>query len=125
MNPFDLVKAINEKKPVEDPTQYNAYLANIAFSYSLDTIMLANEMNCHPNLPPEAQFDFMNGTVRKGKRYNKWYKEVEHPHLQIVMEYFNYSKQKALEALEVLTQDNIRDIVESMDKGGINKPSDC
>ncbi len=41
------------------------------------------------------------------------------------MEYFNYSKQKALEALEVLTQDNIRDIIESMDKGGINKPSDC
>ena len=54
MNPFELIKAVNEKKPVEDPTQYNAYLANISFSYSLDTLMLANEMNCHPNLPPEV-----------------------------------------------------------------------
>ncbi len=118
MNPFELVKAINEKKQVDDPTQYNAYLANIAFSYSMDTVMLANEMNVHPNMPPECQFDFMNGTVKKGRRYNKWYKDTEPAHLEVVMEYFNYSKQKALEALMILTQDNIRDILDSMDKGG-------
>tara|TARA_B100001063_G_C16634180_1_gene487436 strand:- start:27 stop:392 length:366 start_codon:yes stop_codon:yes gene_type:complete len=118
VNPFDLVKAINEKKPVDDPTDYIPYLSNIAFSYSLDTVMLANEMNCHPNMPPECQFDFMNGTVQKGRRYNKWYKEGDNPHLELVMEYYNYSKQKALQALQVLTQDNIRDIIEQMDKGG-------
>ena len=118
MNPFELVKAINEKKPVDDATQYVPYLSNIAFSYSMDTVLLANEMNCHPNMPPEAQFDFMNGTVKKGRRYNKWYKEVEQAHLEAVMQYFNYSKQKALEALQILTQDNIRDILDSMDKGG-------
>ena len=118
MNPFEYIKAINEKKQVEDPTQYNAYLANIAFSLSLDTVILANEMNCYPNLPPEAQYDFLYGTVQKARRYNKWFKEVENPHLQLVMEYFNYSKQKALEALEVLTQDNLRDIIESTDRGG-------
>jgi len=118
MNPFEFIKAINEKKQVDDPTQYNAYLANIAFSYSMDTVMLANEMNVHPNMPPECQFDFMNGTVKKGRRYNKWYKDTEPAHLEVVMEYFNYSKQKALEALMILTQDNIRDILDSMDKGG-------
>lgn len=118
MNPFELVKAINEKKPVDDPTQYVPYLSNIAFSYSMDTVLLANEMNVHPNMPPEAQFDFMNGTVKKGRRYNKWYKDTEPAHLEVVMKYFNYSKQKALEALMILTQDNIRDILDSMDKGG-------
>ena len=118
MNPFDLVTAINEKKQVADPTQYNPYLSNMAFSYSLDTVMLANEMNCRPNLPPECQFDFMFGTVRKGKRFNKWYKEPDYPHLDVVMEYYGYSKKKALQALEVLTQQDIRDIIESMDKGG-------
>ena len=118
VNPFDLVKAINEKKPVDDPSEYIPYLSNIAFSYSLDTVMLANEMNCHPNMPPECQFDFMNGTVKKGRRYNKWYKEDENSHLELIMEYYSYSKQKALQALQVLTQDNIRDIIEQMDKGG-------
>ena len=118
VNPFDYVRAINEKRNIDDPTQYVPYLSNIAFSYSLDTVMLANEMNCHPNMPPECQFDFMNGTVKKGSRYNKWHKDEEHPHLEMVMQYFNYSKQKALQALQVLTQDNIRDIIDSMDTGG-------
>ena len=118
VNPFDLVKAINEKKPVDNPGNYIPYLSNIAFSYSLDTVMLANEMNCYPNLPPDVQFDFMYEVVRKGKRYTKWYKEDDNPHLETVMEYYNYSKQKALQALQVLTQDNIRDIIQLMDKGG-------
>ena len=117
-SPFAYVRAINEKTSVPNPQGFTPYLALIAFSYSLDTILLANELNCYPNLPPEAQYDFLYGTVQKARRYNKWFKEVEHPHLQLVMEYFNYSKQKALEALEVLTQDNIRDIIESTDKGG-------
>ena len=42
-NPFDIVRAINEKKPVEDSNQYNPFLSNMSFSYSLDTVMLANE----------------------------------------------------------------------------------
>ena len=100
VNPFDLVKAINEKKEVENTAEYVPYLSNIAFSYSMDTILLANEMNQYPNLPPEVQFDFMWYTVRKGRRYAKWYKEDEHPHLQTVMEYYKYSKQKALAALQ-------------------------
>lgn len=118
VNPFDLVKAINEKKPVDDSTEYIPYLSNIAFSYSMDTVMLANEMNCHPNMPPEAQFDFMDGTVKKGRRYAKWYKDTEPPHLEVVMKYYGYSKQKALQALQVLTQENIRDMIQSMDMGG-------
>jgi hypothetical protein len=118
VNPFEIVKSINEKKPVENPAEYIPYLSNIAFSYSMDTVMLANEMNQYPNLPPEVQFDFMWHTVRKGRRYAKWFKETEHPHLQLVMDYFQYSKQKALQALQVLTQDNIRDMMELTDKGG-------
>ena len=120
VNPFDLVSAINEKKrvSVEDACAYNPFLSNLAFSYSLDTVMLANEMNCYPNLPPLAQFDFMYSAVRKGKRFDKWYKSKEHPHVEVVMEYYGYSKRKALEALKVLTQENIRDIIDSMDTGG-------
>ena len=117
MNPFDFVKSINEKKPME-PTGYNPYLTNMAFSQTLDTVLLANEMNQRPNLPAEMQYDFLYATVRKGKRFGNWYKEPTVPHLEVIMEYYGYSKLKALQALEVLTQDNIRDIIDSMDKGG-------
>jgi capsule polysaccharide modification protein KpsS len=118
MNPFDYTKAINEKKSVLHLYEYNPYLTNTAFSYSLDTVMLSNEMNKYHGLLPEAQYDFYYNSVRRGKRYNKWHKKTEHPHLAAVMEYYGYSREKAIQALQVLTQDNIRDILSELDKGG-------
>ncbi len=118
VNPFDYVKAINEKNDVEDPSQYNPYIGNLAFSQSMDSVLLANEMNINHGLPPEAQYAFLHGALTKRKRWGKWYKAEEHPHLQLIMDYYKYSKEKALEALQVLTQENIRDIIDSMNKGG-------
>ena len=118
VNPFDLVRAINDKTNVDNPALYNPFLSNRAFSYHLDTVLVAAEMNKYPDLPAEVQFAFMNSAVRKGRRYSAWYKEDESPHLQMVMDYYGYSKNKALAALQVLTRDNLRDISKRMDKGG-------
>ena len=118
VNPFDYVKAINEKRKISDPSFYNPFLSNRAFSYHLDTILIANEMNKYPDLSPELQFAFMNQFVRQGRRFSSWYKEEDVPNLELVMEFFDCSKQKALQALQVLTQDQLRQIKERMDKGG-------
>ena len=118
LNPFDYVKSINEKKRMSHVRDYNPFLTNRALSYHLDTVMIANEMNKYPRLPAICQYDFLYHTVRKGKRYGGWYKEDENPNLQMVMEYYNYSKAKALEALQVLSQENLRDMKQRMDKGG-------
>ena len=117
-NPFDYVKSINDKTHMEHTALYNPVLSNIAFSYSLDTVLLANEMNQYSNLPPDMQYDFMYHTVKKGKRFNKWYKQEENPHLELVMQHYGYSKEKALEALQVLTQSDIRALIEHNNKGG-------
>lgn len=118
VNPFDYVKAINEKRNIDNPSLYTPFLSNRAFSYHLDTILIANEMNKYPDLPSEVQFAFMNEAVRKGRRFSKWYKEDDPPNLELVMNYFGYNKQKALAALQVLTQENLRDIKKSLDTGG-------
>ena len=118
MNAFDYVKSINEKKSVDHLRDYVPYLTNTALSYSMDTIMLANEMNLYPSLPPDPQYDFLYGSVRRAKRYGMWHKHVDPPHVEAVMEYYGYSKQKAIQALQVLTQDNIRDILKELDTGG-------
>jgi hypothetical protein len=118
LSPFEYIKAINEKTEVPHLRDYNPYITNIALSHSIDTIMLANEMNRLPSLPSESQFDFLNGSVRRAKRYGKWHKPQPIPHLEAVMKYYGYSKQKAIEALKVLTQDNIRDILREQDPGG-------
>ncbi len=118
INPFEYVKAINEKKSLPHLFDYNPFLAVGSLSYSLDTVMLANEMNRLPNLDPPLQFKFLYETVRRGKRFQKWHKPVPPAHVDAVMEYYDYSHAKALEALQVLTQDNIRDILRELDHGG-------
>ena len=118
LTPFSYVEAIYTKSVIGSMAGFNPFLCVWSLSNNLDTCLLGNEMNTHPNLPPEAQYDFLYGAVRKGKRYGKWNKPTEHPHLELVMEYFGYNKQKALEALTVLTQSDIRAIIEKQDTGG-------
>ena len=118
LNPFEYVTAIYEKKAIGSMAGFNPYLCNHSLSNNLDTCLLANEMNTHPNLPPEAQYDFLFETVRKGKRWGKWNKPTEHPHLELVMNHYGYNKQKALQALSVLTQSDIKAIIELNDTGG-------
>ena len=98
--------------------EYPPYIINRCFSGHLDAIMFANEMNKYPDLPPEVQFAFMNEAIRKGRRYSAWYKGEIHPNLEIVMQFFNCSQQKALQALQVLTQENLKEIKQRMDTGG-------
>ena len=118
LNPFDYVKSINQKTPVSQMAGYNPYLSNNSFSYYLDCVLVANEMNRYPNLPSECQYDFLYGSIRKGKRFSPWHKVEENPYVELVMKYYNYSKAKALEALQVLTQSDLRDIQQKLDTGG-------
>ena len=117
-SPFDYVKSINHKNYDHDLSGYTPYLTNCAFAYHMDTILLAEEMNQAHQLAPDLQYDFYYYSVRKGKRYGFPPKQEEPHHLQLVMEYFQCSKQKALEYLQVLTLTDINDIISSTDKGG-------
>ena len=119
MNPFDYVKSINTKNHIDHVRDYNPFLTNRSLSYHLDTVLLANEMNRYPELPAICQYDFLFHSVRKGKRFSSWYKKEDVPNLEMVMEYYNYSESKARAALELLTQDQLRQIKQRMDKGGI------
>ena len=118
-NPFDYVKSINEKSQKFDHVRdYTAYLTNQALSYSMDTIMFAQELNLHPNLPADCQYEFLYGAVRQGKRYSKWYKADEVANLELVMEHYKYSKEKAAAALRLLTEDQLAAILKTHDTGG-------
>ena len=117
-SPFDWVKSINHKKYMCDLSGYNPFLTNRAFAYHMDTILLAEEMNQLHNLGPELQYDFYYYSVRKGNRFGFPPKPQEEHHLELVMEYFQLSKQKAIEALQILTLDDINDIIISSDRGG-------
>ena len=118
-SPFDFVKSINYKTGyLEDLVGYNPYLTNACFSMHMDTIMLAEEMNQAHWLDPMLQYDFYYYGVRRGKRFGFPKKQEVEDNVQLVMDYYKYSHSKALEALEILTDEQLDFMRQKLDKGG-------
>lgn len=125
MNPFDIINNIcfDKKELFDDPQtekDYNAFLINRGLSYFADTILYANEMNIHYELTKEQQFKFLNITIPKKKRFSKWNKkESLSMDISLVMEFYNCSSNKAQEYLQILSDDQIKNIEMLLDKGGV------
>jgi len=127
MNPFDYLNTINvTKKNMMRGSEndelaekeYNAFIVNRGLSLFQDTIALANEMNIHHVADNKLQYEFLINIVRPRKRFSKWHKKEEDSDLEAVKEYYGYSNEKAIQALTVLTRDNIITIKEKLEKGG-------
>ena len=128
MNPFEFVKAINNKKNIMrddlDEKAYNPFMVNHSYSYFPETVLLANEMNINHHLDSKLAFDFLLNTIRKNpKRFSKWNKTVEDDSLEAVKEYYGYSNSKARSALSLLSTEEINIIKQKVDHGGRRKRS--
>ena len=117
-SPFDYVKGINCKTYVYDLSGYNPFLTNKTFAMHLDTILLAEEMNQAHQLSPQLQYDFYYYAVKRGKRFGFPKKPEENTNVQLVQEYFKYSTPKALQALQLLSDEQLKEIRSKLDKGG-------
>ena len=125
----DYLNAINfEKKPLldsEDLTwekKYPPFIVNKCLSMHYDCIAQANEMNGYHFLDKKLQFHFYINSIRKSKRFGgKWLSQAKLKNINYVKEYYGYSNEKAKEALSILTDKQIDDIKESLDKGGRRK----
>ena len=117
-NPFDYVKSINKKNYEYDLSGYNPFLTNRAFAGFIDTILFAEQMNQYHTLSPSLQYDFYYYGIRKGSRFDPIPKSAEPEGLDVVMAYYNYSKQKALEVISIFTKQDIINMTITMDKGG-------
>ena len=83
-----------------------------------DTVLLANEMNIHYQLPNKLQYDFYINIVRKRKRFSPWEKKVKLDDLECVKEYYNYSTEKAQAVLKLLNKEQIDYIKSKLNRGG-------
>lgn len=123
MNPFEYVQAINDTKKdimVDDIAEkgYNAFMVNRSLSYFNDTVLIANEMNRHSHLDSRLQFDFLINIVRKRKRFSKWAKPQIESDIEVIKEYYDYSNEKARQALSLLSPDQIDGLRKKVSKGG-------
>jgi hypothetical protein len=125
----EYLKAINESKQDLMNTgdeawekKYPAYIINRCLSMFWDTLPQANEMNGYHFLTNQVQFQFLINSVRKKKRFGgRWLKQSKLKDLEYVKEYFDYSNEKAREALNILTKEQIEVIKETLNKGGRKK----
>jgi len=111
LSPFDFVKSINEKTEnliqvqPEVERDYLPYMVNRSLSFSPDTILYANSMNERWTLDKKLQYDFLYGSVRRRRRYDKWMKREEDEMLPLVMELYKVNQRRAAEYLSLLTEE--------------------
>ena len=98
--------------------KYPAFIVNKCLAPFSDTIMLVNEMNMNHHLDSKLQFDFFLNTIRSRKRYAPWMKANKSKNLEYVKEYYGYGNEKAKSALNILNNEQIKTIKDSLNKGG-------
>jgi hypothetical protein len=125
----DYLNAINFTKEnlldTEDTTwekKYPPYIINKCLSMHYDCIAQANEMNGYHFLDKKVQFNFLINSIRKNKRFGgKWLSQTKLKNLEYIKEYYGYSNEKAKQAIDILTVEQIEEIKQSLTKGGRTK----
>ena len=122
----DYLKAINETKvnllasnDIAWKKKYPPYVINKCLSMFYDCIAQVNEMNGFHFLDKKTQFHFLINSIRKKKRFGgKWLSQAKLKNLEYVKEYYGYSNEKAKDALNILTEEQIELIKNTLSKGG-------
>jgi hypothetical protein len=122
----DIIPSILQTKKVEvtheNERDYVPFIVNKALSFHKDCVLFANEMNRLPNIDGLLQYHYYLHSIRAYKRpFQKWQKLAKDADLLAVKEYFNYSNERAKEAMTVLSPDDLVKIKKSLFKGGSKK----
>jgi hypothetical protein len=126
-NPFDYVNAILQNKKqliVDEVTEkdYLPFIVNRSLSYHKDCVLYANEMNRRHFIDKKLQNDFLLNTVRSQKRpFAKWIKSEKSEDLECIKTVFGFSDTKAREALRLLSKEQIQQLKEQTQTGGLTK----
>jgi len=127
MSPFDYTTAILQTKKnliVDEITEkeYSPFLTNRGLSYHKDCIMYANEMNRRHFVDKKLQFNFLINTVRSQKRpFVKWAKVEKSDDLECIKAIYGFSDSKAREAARILSKEQIQQLKEQTQTGGLRK----
>ncbi len=116
----DWLNSINFTKEdlSEDIKSYPPYIINKCLSGHLDCILFANEMNKNHHLSKDMQYLFYLNSLRKRKRFSPWLRKDKVTDLECIKKYYGYSNEKALQALKILSTEQINFIKKRFETGG-------
>lgn len=125
MNPFDYVNSISfNKKNMMRGTEndeiaqkeYKSFLVNRALSQYTDTILYANVMNMNAGIDNVMQYEYLLHSIRPLKRFSKWATSKTHQETLDISKFFRVNLQRAEEYRKVLTQEQIQEITDVINK---------
>jgi len=73
-------------------------------------------MNTHHHLGKREQFDYLRHSIRKRRRFSKWLKKGSDDRVESIKLFYGYGTKKALEAMKVLSDEQVDQIHEQMRK---------
>lgn len=114
------------KKPVDVDMDYSQWRTNNILSNYRETILYANEMNCHYNVTDQMHYDYLYYSIRKKrmsgiketeaeKKARKQKEELQ----TLVSNYYKYNIVRTKEVLKILTAEQIEFIKNKNNKGGV------
>ena len=124
VSPFHFVEAASFTKEDiirngdAEERDYNAFIVNKALSFFPDSVFDAQEMNREYILDPIMQFDYLRLSLRKRKRFSKWFKKIDNENIEIVSQTFDMNINKSKSALKALTDEQLDAIKSHLKRGG-------
>lgn len=107
-SPFKYVQNINSGiKNVEITKEYNKFLINRAFSYHLDTVLIANELNQYPNIDNDVHYAAMVNLITPRQRFSKWAKVQKDVRAETISKFFKISYREAQLQAEIYNDEQV------------------
>jgi len=110
-------KNLMDENPLSEK-EYSPFVINKCLSGHIDCLMYSNEMNINHNLDKKLQYDFFINILRTKKRFSPWIRKDIVKDLDYVKKYYGYNNEKAQQALNILTKDQINFIRNKFETGG-------
>ena len=114
---FTKKNLIEENPDIEK--EYPPFIINKCLSGTLDSIFYAQQMNMCPFLDNKLQYDFYINSLRKRKRFSPWLRKDKIKNIEAVKKYYNYSTEKAEQALTILSNEQLDYINDKLNTGGL------
>ena len=118
LNSINLTKEDITRDDPQLIKKYSPFIINKCMSGHLDTVMFANEMNLQSHLAKDLQYQFYLNSIRKKKRFSLWLRKDKIKNLDVVKSYYGYSNEKAIQALKILSKEQLNYIKAKIDVGG-------
>ena len=118
LNSINLTKEDIIKDDPELVKKYSPFIINKCLSAHIDCIMFANEMNMNHHLSKDMQYSFYLNSLRKKKRFSPCLRKDKIKNLDVVKSYYGYSNEKAIQALKILSKEQLDYIKAKLDVGG-------